>query len=89
MLQVIQVIQTSISLSFGVILDLKLSGREKGQSRITIEYGNHRGLNIGSTVCKLIINIILERIRAWYAKEVSKEQNEFRRNCGTKIEYIQ
>ena len=89
MLQVIQVIQTSIFLSFGVILDLKLSGREKGQSRITIEYGNHRGLNIWSTVWKLIINIILERIRAWYAKQVSKEQNEFRRNCGTKIEYIQ
>ena len=26
----------------------------------------YRGLSIGSTMCKLIINIFLERIRPWY-----------------------
>ena len=42
-----------------------------------------RGVSIGSTVCKLIINIILEQIRPWYEAQLSKEQNGFRRNCGT------
>ena len=35
------------------------------------------------TVCKLIINIILERIRPWCEAQLSKEQNGFRRNRGT------
>ena len=36
-----------------------------------------------STVCKLIIKIILERIRAWYETQLSKKQSRFRTNRGT------
>ena len=43
----------------------------------------YRGLSIGSTLCKLIINIILERIRPWYEAQLSEEQNGFRKNRGT------
>ena len=43
----------------------------------------HRGLRIGSIVCKLIINIILERIRPWYETKLLKKQNGFRRNRST------
>ena len=43
----------------------------------------YRGINIGSTVCKLIINIILERIRLLYEAQLSDEQNGFRKNRGT------
>ena len=68
--------QASMFLPFGVILVLKLSGMEKGQSQ-------HRGLRIGSIVCKLIINIILERIRPWYETKLLKKQNGFRRNRST------
>ena len=42
----------------------------------------YRGVSVGSTVWKLIINIILEQIRPWYEVQLSKEQNGFRRNCG-------
>ena len=44
----------------------------------------HRGLSIGSTVCKLIINIILGRlIRLWYEAQLADEQNGFRKDRGT------
>ena len=35
------------------------------------------------TVCKIIINIILERLRPWYESQLSDEQNGFRQNRGT------
>ena len=38
----------------------------------------YRGLSIGYTVCKLIINIIFKPIRPWYEAQLSKEQNAFR-----------
>ena len=37
----------------------------KGKGSTTDPY-KHKGLRIGATACKLIINIILERIRPWY-----------------------
>ena len=43
----------------------------------------YRGFSIESTVCKLIINIISQRIRPWYGAQPSKEPNGFRRNRGT------
>ena len=43
----------------------------------------HRGLSIGSTVCKLIINIILGRLRLWYESQLADEQNGFRQDRGT------
>ena len=48
-----------------------------------LDPSKYRRLNIGSTLCKLIINISLERIRPWYEAQLSKEQNGFRRNHGT------
>ena len=43
----------------------------------------YRGISIGSTVCKIIINIILKRLRPWYESQLSDEQNGFRQNRGT------
>ena len=55
---------------------LKTLWKRKGSKSVPSKY---RGLSIGSTVYKLIINVILERIRAWYEAQLSKEQNGFRR----------
>ena len=55
---------------------LKTLWKGKGSKSDTSKY---RGLSIRSTVCKLIINVILERIRPWYEAQLSKEQNGFRR----------
>ena len=60
--------QTWIFLPFGVILELKLRKERWSKS----DPSKHGGLSIGSTVCKLIINIILERVRPWYEVELSK-----------------
>ena len=49
----------------------------------------YRGLSVASTVCKLIINITLERIRPWYEAQLSKEQNGFRKTVVQQMEYIQ
>ena len=43
----------------------------------------YRGLSIGSTICKLIVNIILSRLQPWYEAQLTDEQNEFRQNRGT------
>ena len=59
---------------------LKTLWKGKGPKSDPSQY---RGFSIGSTVRKLIINIILERIRPWYEAQLSKEQNGFKRNRGT------
>ena len=59
---------------------LKTLWKGKGSKNDPKKY---RGLSIGSTVCKLIINIILERLRPWYEAQISGEQNGFRKNRGT------
>ena len=43
----------------------------------------YRGLSIGSTVCKLIMSIIIDRLRPWYERQLTDEQNGFRQNRGT------
>lgn len=58
---------------------LKIPWKGKGSKSDPAKY---RGLSIGSTVCKLIINIILERIRPWYEAQLTDEQNGFRKNRG-------
>ena len=45
--------------------------------------GKYRGLSIGSTICKLVINLILTRLRPWYELQLCDEQNGFRKNRGT------
>ena len=59
---------------------LKTLWKNKGSKSDPSKY---RGISIGSTVCKLIINIILERLRPWYETQLSDEQNDFRQNRGT------
>ena len=43
-----------------------------------------RGLNIGSTVAKVIINIILSRLQDWYNHQLRDNQYGFRQNRCTK-----
>ena len=54
--------------------------KKKGSKRDPKKY---RGISIGSTVCKLLINLILDRIRPWYELQLSDEQNGFRKDRGT------
>ena len=50
---------------------LKTLWKGKGSKSDPAKY---RGISIGSTVCKLIISMILERIRPWYEAQLSDEQ---------------
>ena len=59
---------------------LKSLWKNKGSKSDPTKY---REISIGSTVCKLIINIILERLRPLYETQLSDEQNGFRQNRGT------
>ena len=59
---------------------LKTLWKGKGSKKDPTKY---RGISIGSTVCKLAINIILDRLRPWYEKQLSEEQNGFRKDHGT------
>ena len=43
----------------------------------------YRGLNIGSIVCKTVINIILSRLQSWYDHQLTDNQYGFRQNRGT------
>lgn len=43
----------------------------------------YRGIQIGSTFCKVLVIIILERIRTWYEKQISDHQQGFRQGRGT------
>ena len=60
----------------------RLKTQWKGK-RSKLDPAKYRGISIGTTVCKLIISIILERIRPWYEAQLSDEQNRFRKNRGT------
>ena len=62
--------QTSFSLPFGGIDRLKSLWKGKGS---TTDPSKHGGLRIESRLCKLIINIILERIRPWYEEQTNIE----------------
>lgn len=59
---------------------LKTLWKGKGSKKDASKY---RGLSIGSTICKLIVNIILSRLQPWYETQLSDEQNGFRLNRGT------
>ena len=59
---------------------LKTLWKGKGSKKDPAKY---RGISIGSTVCKLVINIILERFRSWYEAQLSDHQNGFRKNRVT------
>ena len=59
---------------------LKTLWKKKGKKS---DPAKHRGLSIGSTVCKLVINLILARIRTWYEAQLTDDQNGFRTDRGT------
>ena len=59
---------------------LRTLWKGKGSQKDPSKY---RGLSIGSTVCKLVVNIILARLNDWYEKQISDEQNGFRSNRRT------
>ena len=59
---------------------LKTLWKGKGSKKDPSKY---RGLSIGSTVCKLIMNIILSRLKPWYEAQLTDKQNGFRTNRGT------
>ena len=59
---------------------LKTLWKNKGSKNDPSKY---RGISIGSTICKLITNIILDRLQAWYEAQLTDEQNGFRKNRGT------
>uniref|UniRef100_A0A7M5VDY0 Reverse transcriptase domain-containing protein n=1 Tax=Clytia hemisphaerica TaxID=252671 RepID=A0A7M5VDY0_9CNID len=59
---------------------LKTLWKKKGSKSDPSKY---RGLSIGSTLCKLLVNIILERLQPWYNTQLTDQQNGFRQNRGT------
>ena len=85
MIQVIQKISTNLWNEFDLPNNwgnslLRTLWKGKGSKKDASKY---RGLSIGSTVCKLIVNIILSRLRTWYESQITDEQNGFRPNRGT------
>ena len=55
-------------------------GAAKGKADDPVAY---RGIQIGSTFCKILVIIILERTRKWYDKQLLDEQQGFRSYRGT------
>ena len=85
MIQVIQKITFNLWNNFDLPNDwgnslLQTLWKGKGSKKDASKY---RGLSIGSTVCKLVVNIILSRLRTWYESQITDEQNGFRPNRGT------
>ena len=55
-------------------------GPSKGKADDPTTY---RGLQIGSTLCKLMVVIIINRIKDWYEKQLLDQQQGFRAGRGT------
>ena len=43
----------------------------------------YRGIQIGSSFCKILVVIILERTRKWYEEQIMDQQQGFRSGRGT------
>ena len=43
----------------------------------------YRGLQVGSTLCKILVVIIINRLKCWYEKQLMEEQQGFRTGRGT------
>ena len=59
---------------------LKTFWKGKGSKK---DPSKQRGLSIGSTLCKLILNIILKRLWPWYEAQLADEQNGYQKYRGT------
>jgi len=55
-------------------------GPSKGKAT---EPDTYRGLQIGSSLCKILITLILNRINIWYEKQLLDQQQGFRTARGT------
>ena len=62
----------------------KLLALWKGASKGSVkDPSTHRGLQIGSSLCKIMIIIILNRLKDWYNMQLLDQQQGFRRGRGT------
>ena len=43
----------------------------------------YRGLQIGSTLCKIMVMVIINRLKYWYEKQLLDQQQGFRPRRGT------
>ena len=43
----------------------------------------YRGLQIGSSLCKILVMLIINRLKTWYEKQLLDQQNGFRKGRGT------
>ena len=43
----------------------------------------YRALQIGSSLCKIMVVVIIERIKMWYEKQLLDQQQGFRKGRGT------
>ena len=57
-----------------------MKGAAKGSSKDPSAY---RGLQIGPTLCKLTISIILDRLKSWHDEQLLDQQQGFRSSRGT------
>ena len=62
----------------------KLIALWKGPSKGKVDDPKtYRGLQIGSSLCKILIVIILNRLKAWYESQLTDQQQGFRSGRGT------
>ena len=62
----------------------KLVALWKGPSKGKIDDPKtYRGLQIGSTLCKILVMIIIGRIKTWYESQLLEQQQGFRSKRGT------
>lgn len=62
----------------------KLVAIWKGKSKGTYDDPTaYRGLQIGSSLCKILTIIVINRIKDWYEKQLSDQQQGFRSSRGT------
>ena len=55
-------------------------GAAKGSAK---DPSTYRGLQVGSSLCKIMVIIILNRLKYWYDKQLLDQQQGFRRGRGT------
>ena len=61
---------------------LKTIWKGSGKGKIS-DPKAHRGIQIGSTLCKILVTIVLRRLSKWYEEQLSDQQQGFRRGRGT------
>ena len=62
----------------------KLAALWKGASKGSVkDPAAYRGLQIGSTLCKILVIIIIDRLKTWYDTQLLDQQQGFRSGRGT------